>query len=635
MCGISGLVSALSIEAASEKVSDSLRRIKHRGPDSSALADVFLDTGSVVLGHNRLSIIDLSEGGKQPKVSADSRYLLVFNGEIYNYKELRAQLEGVGQVFTTQSDTEVLLGALIQWGVDCIPKLTGMFAFVFYDTHSKEVLCARDAFGIKPFFYELNNTRFAFSSEMGGLFPLLEGTPVLNDLAIYNYLVNADYDGSEQSFYEGIKHLSPGSCLKLKIMNAGFIEPKLERWWWPNIAVDTTITFDSAVEQLKALFMRSVSLHMQSDVPIGAALSGGLDSSAVVSVMRYLYPDLELHTFTYVAQGSIHNEEEWADRISKHTNATAHKVYAGAEGLKLNLHDLVATQGEPFGSTSIYAQYCVFQSARENGIIVTLDGQGADEVLAGYTGYSEQVFRSYVENGRFLEGIKFLINWSKWPGRSKSEALMSFVKGLLPINTLLRMNLKNLLKSKPDWIQTSPDFTEKIKEFYFLTQQKLNTGVQGRRLSSELRNTLTIKGLPSLLRHADRNAMRWSIESRVPFLTTEIAEFMLRLPEHFLVSKEGETKHLFRSAMKGIIPEEVLNRKDKVGFVTPENQILKELKAEVFEWLVEIGQLDYVNYEAVILLFQEYYEGKRGYSSQLWRIINICRWLKYTKSSFS
>jgi asparagine synthase (glutamine-hydrolysing) len=339
-----------------------------------------------------------------------------------------------------------------------------------------------------------------------------------------------------------------------------------------------------------------------------------------------------------VARGSAVDEEYWADIVNKHVGAIPHKLIVGSEELANDLDDMISAQGEPFGSTSIYAQYRVFKLAKENGMTVTLDGQGADELLAGYNGYPSPTMLSLIENGKFITLFKFMTSWSQWPGRNIGQAVVRLCGEFVP-TSLMSLALKVVGKNTtPEWMNITFMKGNGVQPLKFLATTKKHHGVYGRRLVATLRDGLTGNGLNSLLRHGDRNSMRWSVESRVPFLTIDIAEFLLSLPEHYLISHEGETKSIFRTSMRGIVPDEVLDRRDKVGFETSEQTWLKELEHEIPDWMTAAETLPFLNSDECRKEVTEMIEGRKPFNSQAWRLINFCRWAQdvgYTLKSHS
>lgn len=624
MCGITGGWWPGRPAQLDERLSQALAAMHRRGPDDHGYELYTSQGGVTALGHTRLSIIDLSAAGHQPMQSQDKAVSIVFNGEIYNYRELRTELEPLGHRFVSGSDTEVLLAAWRQWGRACLPRLVGMFAFVVFDSARGTLTCVRDAFGIKPFFYTREQGSFLFASEVGAIKALKQERVQLDWQRAYDYLVHADYDSGAHSFLDGVLHLLPGHLVELDLTSGALGEP--QRWWTPCIEERSDLSFADATEQLRERFLSSVRLHLRSDVPLGAALSGGIDSSAVVCAMRHVAPDLPINTFSYIAQGSAMSEEVWVDRVNQHVGARPHKVMVSGDELARDLDDMIAAQGEPFGSTSIYAQYRVFQLAREQGVTVTLDGQGADEMLAGYNGYPGQRLRSLLEKGRLAEAWHFLDQWARWPGRSRmagaKRAAAEMSQGAL-YDVLRRLNG---MDSLPRWIRSASLEERGIIRRY--PRQLAQAGSAGRRVMAELALCLSQRGLPALLRHGDRNSMRFSVESRVPFLTLDMVELTLSMPESYLISPQGETKHIFRAAMRGIVPDDILDRRDKIGFATPEQEWLLGMAGQVRSWLVEELQLPFLDQAAMLAEFDRVVAGRQAFSWQVWRWINFCRWYR-------
>lgn len=621
MCGIAGGWWSQHVPAQNQ-LPKALHAMRYRGPDDQGLEVYPFNPAVVALGQVRLSIIDLSTAGHQPMHSRDGRWAIVFNGEIYNYRELRADLQTLGHQFVSDSDTEVLLAAWAQWGHACLPRLAGMFAFAVLDRQSHSLTCVRDAFGIKPFFYASGVEGFRFASEVPALLALLPGKPQLNWQRAYDYLVHGDYDSGPDSFFAGVHHLLPGHWLTVNMGTGQANTP--QRWWVPNITERPGWKFDDAVEQVREQFLQNIRLHLRSDVPLGAALSGGIDSSAVVCAMRHVEPELPIHTFSYIAAGSDVNEEHWVDRVNAHVGAIPHKVTATGAELARDLDDMIRAQGEPFGSTSIYAQYRVFQLARESGITVTLDGQGADEMLAGYIGYPGPRLRSLLETGQVASAWQFLNQWAQWPGRGRVLALKYLASELTDGSLYGALRKLDGKPTTPHWINPVPLREQGVR----LQKPRIRAEflAKGRRVMDELALSLSRRGIASLLRHGDRNSMRFSIESRVPFLTTDMMELLLSMPESYLISLEGETKHVFRAAMRGIVPDDVLNRKDKIGFSTPEQEWLLSMTQSARNLLRIDLELPFFNQKIVMANFEKMISGEIPFSWQIWRWINFSLW---------
>lgn len=622
MCGITGGWWAKPTDGLQTQVQRSLDKIAHRGPNDNGFDAITAEKATLVLGHTRLSIIDLSSAGHQPMHSNDGRHSLIFNGEIYNYIELREELKVAGIEFTSKSDTEVLLQAWRHWGSDCLRKLNGIFAFVVFDRQTQQLFCARDPFGVKPFFYRVEQEYFCFASELPALLAFDDIKPKPNLQRAYDYLVYGEYDSTDDTFVDGIKQLKPAQMLSMTVGDSQSLT--LSTWWSAEDILPSKLSYNEAVAQVKSQFLKSVKLQLRSDVPLGVALSGGIDSSAVVCAMRTIAPEAKIHTFSYIAQDNHLSEESWVDRVNQYVGAESHKVVATAQDLALDLDEMIKTQGEPFGSTSIYAQYRVFQLAKSAGITVTLDGQGADELLAGYEGFPGQRLQSLVEKGRFVSAYQFAKNWSCWPNRSLKQGIGLMAQAMLPDSVYYYMRDKSGRGAKPAWLNINYLQGEGV----VCTENRVRppNGKAGARVQAYLQYSLSKRNLPALLRHADRNSMHFAIESRVPFLSLDLAELLLALPEKYLISNEGETKSIFRSAMRGIVPDDVLDRKDKVGFATPERDWLISMKDTVRQWLVDGMHIPLFNGDALLAEFDQIMAGKKQFSWQVWRWVNYCRW---------
>jgi asparagine synthase (glutamine-hydrolysing) len=628
MCGIFGQFTSTATASRETAVACALsaqRLLAHRGPDDRGVEEILLSVGTLTLGHTRLSIIDLSKGGHQPMRSPDGRYVLVFNGEIYNYRELRHELQALGHSFSTESDSEVLLAAWVEWGQDGLRRLKGMFAFAVIDKATQCLTLVRDPFGIKPLYYHLEEEMVCFASEVPALCALLPHPPAPDLATAYAYLAFGAYDNGERTFFDSVQQLPPAHCLTIDLRSPG--ESKAVRWWWPRIAEHPRVPLQEAAARLRNLFIDSVRLHLRSDVPVGAALSGGIDSSAIVCAMRLAEPDMPLHTFTFVAPGSPVDEERWADLVNGHVGAIVHKVEVNPDELARDLDAMIRAQGEPFGSTSIYAQYRVYRAAREAGIVVTLDGQGADELLAGYDGFPSGAIASLLERRRIGAALGLSREWSRWPGRTLSGALRALASGArtawLP---KAARSVRVPGRSRPPWLHAG-----RCRELGLdLPPERgpYGTEARQRRLVEQLRAALAGKGLAALLRHGDRNSMSWSIESRVPFLTMEIAEFCLGLPEEFLLSLNGETKCVFRAAMRGIVPDAVLDRRDKIGFRTPEDTWLRAQGALLVEWISDADRIPILDPAACHREVSDALAGDTRFTPGLWRLVNYCRWIQ-------
>lgn len=619
MCGIFGIVSKNEINES--KIEFVQNILEHRGPDGRGLYKYNFKGSNVLLGHQRLSIIDLSSGGEQPKISDDGRFVITFNGEIYNYVELREELEALGVHSNSESDTEVLLNAWCYWGLDCLSRLRGMFAFVVFDKKEGTLTFVRDAYGIKPLYYAMTNKSLVFSSEISAIFHLTEVKKELNIYRSFSYLTNGLYDLGERTFFENVLQLLPGH---VAIFKADTFELIDQRRWYVVETKEQDIDFESAVRTVREAFLDSVKLHMRSDVPQAIALSGGLDSSAIACAVRYLDQKIELHTFSYISEDPQQDESKWIDLVNKKINAISHKVQISGPDFLEKFQTLIKTQGEPFGGPSIFAQFSVFESVHFAGFKVTLDGQGADELFGGYDGYIGQNLHSYFLRRDLIGFFRFIRNWSKLPGRSVSSGLKSFLGQAVGDKLYSILTRVGLNQRVPSYINSRPFYKNygkwKGERFRRIFQHR------DRKLIEALSSSLIYNNVPNLMRHADRNSMRFSIESRVPFLEPNLVQLVMGLPERFLVSDEGETKYVLREALRGIVPDEIIDRKDKIGFSTPQKLGMNYLAKYLLDNLDNFKIPNLLERKKVKLYFENVLHRSEEFSSESWRLFNFLVW---------
>jgi asparagine synthase (glutamine-hydrolysing) len=639
MCGIAGIIKPVGAAVSASEIQAMSQRMYHRGPDdegylgwrrgSNAAPVLSRDAGQALGGaevafiHRRLTIIDTSEGGWQPMGDASGRYFISFNGEIYNYVELRVELQALGRTFVSSSDTEVLLQAISQWGIaETLPRLTGMFAFAMLDVKEETITLARDPFGIKPLVYTNTDQGLAFASEIATLLTLPSVNRTVKPQALFDYLRFGLTDRRETTLFDEIMHLPAASYAEIDLNKP--IEVESKPYWLPKVNEPIDIGFNEAVTQLRGIFMNSVRLHLRSDVPVGAALSGGIDSSAIVMAMRELEgPNLDLHTFSFVAPGQKMDEEKWADIVGSAAGASMHKVKLSGPELVNDLDALIDTQGEPFGSTSIYAQNRVYRLAAENGIKVTLDGQGADEILGGYVPFLSARLATMVRKGEYCRAFKFL-NAATATASGRAGVMMRAGRFLIPPS--LQGMARSIVGEQvmPDWM--NKDWLSR----HGVIAQAPQKPVAGDVLRNELFESMNNRILPGLLRYQDCNSMAHSVESRVPFLTTELVEFIMSLPEEHLISDGAETKSVFRAAMRGLVPDPILDRRDKVGFATPESKWLYETSG----WMNKVLDSDILrsipvfDAHAMSREIEAVRSGSKLVGESTWCWLNLARWVE-------
>lgn len=612
-----------------------LNQQEHRGPDDKGY--LLYHRGDIQIGrelpsdeidaqvglfHRRLSIIDLTDSGWQPMSTADNRYHIIFNGEIYNYIELRNELEKEGYQFQSSSDTEVLLVGYSHWGTAILPRLVGMFAFAIFDKYQEQLFLARDCFGIKPLYYAQAPDRLIFASEIKSILEFPEIKRRVNPNSLFNYLRYGMTDYSDETMFDEIVQLSAGHYLLLSLDKS--LNPEPVCYWQPQPEVNTDISFSKAVSHVRELFLKNIQLHLRSDVPVGAALSGGIDSSSIVMAMREIQgSQLDLHTFSYIADDSQLSEEIWIDRVNSCSGAQAHKIYTDATGLVQSMKHLIYMQDEPFNGTSIYAQHRVFRLAHQTGIKVMLDGQGADEFLGGYRYYMAARLASYVRRGKFIAAQSFLRKVLRQPGVNAKWLISLGLGFLVPESlqpTIMPLAGEGLWKP---WMNETWFKERNAKPEIFSSTQGKDA------LRDYLIQTISRVSLPHLLRYEDRNSMAYSVESRVPFLTPELVEFVLSLPENFIISDDGVSKSVFREAMRGIVPDDVLDRKDKVGFATPETAWLDEGRT----WFDEVLMGDYARslpvfkHQQIADVWRKIRENPHSFNPRkIWHWINLTEW---------
>ena len=630
MCGIAG--ACWFAEADHGRIESNLARavaaMHNRGPSSSGQAIWAAPSGAVAaLGSTRLAVLDLTEAGRQPMTTPDGRFTVVYNGEITNYVEVRAALVSEGISITSSGDTEVLLAAWVHWGQASLSRFEGMFAFAVLDRQQATLTLCRDPFGIKPLYYShLPGRGLVFGSEIASIVPLLPSTPRLNWRTAVAYLAAGAYDDSPETFIEGVQHLEPGRTLVVDL-GTGQIRRNEQVAWRPSIRTDETVTAAQAAEGVRALILQSVERNLRADVPVGVALSGGIDSSAIACAVRLLEPEYPLRVFSFVASESAIDESRWIDLVNRDLKAEAFTVTPTAGELSADLDDVILAQGEPFASTSIYAQYRVFRLMRDRGIVVSLDGQGGDEVFAGYHGYVGQRARSLLETGNVRGAASFMRAWSTWPGRSLGKGVARAGAEYAP-GWALSGVYRRLPGVLPDGVRAD-QLRSRGLSWGWTSYEASNDGVRGVRVKAELRASLTERGLQSLLRHGDRNSMRFSVESRVPFLDRALVDFVLRLPERLLVDDQGTSKAILRSALRGIVPAEILDRRDKIGFETPDAAWIDAQRPKFADLISAAPEIGFLDKDQILdgIDPTRLGSGGRQIGSRLtWRMFNLYRW---------
>jgi len=658
MCGISGIYNLNEKPVNQDLLLQMTNLIKHRGPDDEGYCLINTRDGKAVsasgaetipelqsiypqlpikleanlaFGFRRLSILDLSAKGHQPMTISDGSCWIVYNGEIYNYLELKAELESLGYQFATHTDTEVILNSYKQWGKDCFKRFTGMWSFALYDMQNKLLFCARDRYGIKPFYYSIDKDAFYFGSEIKQLL----ACPVSKDL---NYpmlwrsmKINALLAYGEDTFFNHIKALRPGHYLILK-------DKQLKTFsydeWDVSAFEQSKLSFNEAVEQYRSIFLDSVKLQMRSDVEVGSCLSGGMDSSAIVCTAAGL-TDKPFQTFSsYYAEDKALDERQWIKLVAEQTKATSHLV-SPAPDKTIDWFEQATWHNDLPVGAGFVSQYAVMQLAKQKGVKVLLDGQGSDELTAGYNHAFYRYFADIIRKGhlptfykqyyQYLRGKPFTTFLTTFP-KIKMSALFkestlyniefSFYK-FEPFSDSFKSQLKPQLKSRRDLLSEIRDLPTS-------------------RLSNFLYNLMHSTTIQTLLHYEDRMAMAHSVESRVPFLDHRLVELAFSLPSDYKI-KPPIGKYVHREAMKDIIPAQIYNRKDKAIFSSPFTS--NWLKGSLADYVSDIfasqefKQRGIYNLPIIKQKWKSFKSGSKANGEMLFNILALEIWFRTFKQT--
>lgn len=596
MCGITGIISKTKSESLKDSVFAMSQAIKHRGPDGEGFA-FFTGTKSVpvysnetplvnkesrsflfnpstslqnadndcniAFGHRRLSIIDLSESGHQPMCDTSGDFWITFNGEIFNYIELREELKTKGHVFVTQTDTEVIIESYKEWGVECLQRFNGMFAFALLDRKNNRMFCMRDRVGVKPFYFFNNKDVFAFASEYkafikSGLVPF-----EINEAQQFDFVVNGNLENSEQSLFKGIHELKPSHYLLYELHSYTYKEVK-----YYNLPKELSKEENDAeiIKKIEEKLVKAIDLRLRSDVEIGSCLSGGLDSSIIAGIVKHLQPDKQMKLFTAVFPKEAFDESAYAKQVAKQVGGNWKTVSPTADEFFRDIEVLNYFQDLPVWSTSTYSQHRVMKLAADNHIKVVLDGQGADELFGGYSHH-------------------YMALWKEDLGIHTISRINDACK---TIPGAYKLFGKQLIK---DTFGLSVDYSN-----YFLGQNKHFGKSKNEKLASTLNEQLSTDyfgRLKSYLKCEDRCSMAFGVESRVPFADdVDLVNYLFSIAGNKKI-QHGISKYLLREAAKQFIPEQIYSRRDKIGFETPVQKWFTPHKDLVIETILQ--HLDFVD----------------------------------------
>lgn len=596
MCGITGIISNKNPISESElRVMNDL--ISHRGPDGEG---IYIHH-RVGLAHRRLAIIDLSEDGHQP-MNFFEKYVITFNGEIYNYIEIREELKLSGYIFKSKSDTEVILAAYDKWGEKCVSHFNGMWAFAIYDIVKGIVFCSRDRFGVKPFYYSNENNFFKFGSEIKQ-FLNLNGPNKANKDLIAHYLFTGMHDHDERTFFEGVYKLPPSHNLIFDLKTNKF---EIKRIY--NIKkIKGNLNYSD-------FLINAIKLRLRSDVKVGTCLSGGLDSSTIAAIASDLYHKEACEKFNAIHAKSIEkatDESAYAMAVANHSNLELHIIEPQPEDFKKYLDEVVYTQEEPFGSPSIYLQYFVMKKAKEINCKVMLDGQGGDETLLGYERYYAPAFASFLKENGLQTTLREIALSRKNNSKMGLVNIAKYIAGTF------------LIKIRAIYLSHKLDFFKKeaIPEYFpYWKLIRRNAFNIFNLQSTELYTT----NLQALLRYEDKNSMRHGVETRLPFLDYTAVETALSLPVSQKIHN-GWTKYILREICANYLPSNIAWRKNKLGFNAPDKSWISGINSEAIVEIQKSKILElFVDKEKLVQL-------PINNLQITWRLINIAIWERIYK----
>ncbi len=583
MCGIFGIINRNKGGVQIDELNGALSQLQHRGPDMS---DVYVDA-QIGLAHHRLSIFDTSELAKQPMEAFG--LVIVFNGAIYNYPEIRDDLRAKGYSFTSDSDTEVILAAYAEYGKACLSMFNGQWSFLIYDKEKQTVFCARDRFGIKPFYYLLEKDRVSIASEIKSFTTFKNWNAKINPVRVFEYLEYGMHDHTKETMFKDVLQLERGHCMTIDISD---FSVEIQEYYSLANVKEKEYSADEAISKVRTLLKNSIDLRLRADVESASALSGGLDSS-VIALHIAESVEKNYKTYSVVYAEEKFNEKEYVDEVLKNPKLEGNILAPTFEEFLRDLDTLVWHQEEPFNGLAVYAQFALFKKAAKDGVRVMLDGQGADEIFAGYEKFFLPVFKNLLVTNPIRAAKLFKTAKDSFPQINAKENLVQY--------------LKKGKKKNETCIHLAFDESRLFKREPEDTILKMS------------RNLLSSLGVSALLRYEDRNAMAHGIESRVPYLDHHLVECALSLSDGLKI-REGVTKWVLREASKDLLPQRIYSRKDKLGFATPEKKWMKEHLAYIKSVLLESKK----ELEPIVHLDELFAEGD---TKKLFRVFIFSRWL--------
>ncbi len=591
--------------------------VAHRGPDGEGWRDIDTSAGQLCLAHRRLAVIDTSSGGAQPMAYADGRYWLTYNGEIYNYLELRAELQCLGHVFASASDSEVLLAAYAQWGVDCLRRFNGMFAFVLWDTEAQRLFAARDRYGIKPLYVWRDGGGVAFASEIKQYLQLPEFPVRLDEARAYDFLAFGLLNHKVGTLFDGVRAVMPGTAICVELSTWGKeAELQIIRWYDLPVPEPTTESSADLAVRVIDLLRSSVQLRMRSDVRVGSCLSGGIDSSSIVCLAAETAAE-PMITVGACFEVSSADERPFMEMVNASIASQPAYVYPQYMDLADILDKAVYSQDMPITTTSVLAQWAVFRQARESGAVVMLDGQGADEQACGYHAAFPVFHRDLIARGQFCHATREIL------ARRRRHSVGLFSQAVEIANRLVPDFVRHFAYwvrgiHRPAWLQQA------FSRRHGISLPKL------RNLEELIAHNMRVSGLPMLLHYEDRNSMAHGIEARLPFLDYRLVDHMVGLGAQYKIV-DGETKWLLRRAVETVIPRKIVERQEKVAFSTPQDEWIRgQLRPAVEQGITTALERFPSLFDGPMIraIVPRHLDGHRPLPEWLWRVATFGIWAR-------
>lgn len=621
MCGIAGIIKKKNFKVEQEEIQVMNDTMAHRGPDAEG---IYIDA-HIGLGHRRLSIVDLSECGNQPMFSHDKKYVLVFNGEIYNYIELKEQLRKKGAVFATGTDTEVIMEAYRFWGMNCTKKFNGMWSFALYDIEKNRIFFSRDRFGVKPLYIYESEDEFIFASEIKCITAIRPEQKMVDITQIARYLADYQEDMDEHTFYKNI-HNFPKSHNMLYYLENDTLE--YQKYWEIDVKeFKKKWKCDNPYQKFLELLEDAIRIRLRADVKVGASLSGGLDSSTIVGIVSKKFHK-KMHTFSSVYKEKNCNEKEYIDCMNQYADTIPHYIYPGrSENIIQDMEKMLYYHDGPCYSASPYSGYCVYGGVG-NCVKVMLDGQGADELFGGYLFF-------------YKAKLKEVLRKSGWAAKIRAAGLIVSIWKIYPemardltdelCKDVLRMKkwrgVKNKIRRKKQ-CQTTLKYRKDFSKIDLKIKLQENDSIISV-LDKELNLQLQYRILPRILHDVDRNSMAKSLEVRLPFLDYRLAEFSYTLSDEDKI-RGSFTKYIIRKSCKKYLPEKIRDRRNKMGFPAPFGQWLKDerFRAEIKKYLDAFKDRNIVDAHSLERCYQAHIAGEENWEDSLFRFMMLEMWLQ-------